>query len=552
MKNKLLARIFICFLAVLMLLPSFSSLAESEDRAQKLLDCKVKEFNCVNVQGFVDGYLADFAGIISEWYVIALAQYGQYGEYDFSKYESALLKYLDENKVTSASTKQKYALSLLAIDSKNDYITKTLDETVGEQGIMSYVFGLHLLNNGQSSSKFTKEEVANKLLTLECEGGGWSLTGKNADVDVTAMVIQALAPYYKDNADVQAAVERGFSILSQKQLEDGDYTSYGVANPESGAQVVIALCALGIDPLSDQRFIKNGKTLFDGIEKYRLESGSYCHKLGLGVNEPATSQVFLAYVAYQRLLNCKGSVFILDKKEQTEVPVTPETSVTTAPQTETVPKTEKPTVETVPVTEKLENSKNESKTPYKSIATVVILALCLVICIVLLALKKASFKNIVAVLIAGALLIVFVLTTNFQSAKDYYSKDTPKKENAVGVVKMSIRCDKIVGLSDRNYIPNDGIILEETEFEIEAGDTVYDILIQAAKENGIQMENNGSDKMAYISGINYVYEMDFGDLSGWVYRVNGSSVSVGCSEYELKDGDVIVWHYSLELGNDIE
>ena len=117
-----------------MLLPSFSSLADSEDRAQKLLDCKVKELNCVNVQGFVDGYLADFAGIISEWYVIALSQYGQYGEYDFSKYESALLKYLNENKVTSASTRQKYALSLMAIGSKSDYIAIPLRSPSGSKG----------------------------------------------------------------------------------------------------------------------------------------------------------------------------------------------------------------------------------------------------------------------------------------------------------------------------------------------------------------------------------------------------------------------------------
>jgi hypothetical protein len=54
--------------------------------------------------------------------------------------------------------------------------------------------------------------------------------------------------------------------------------------------------------------------------------------------------------------------------------------------------------------------------------------------------------------------------------------------------------------------------------------------------------------MAYISGINYIYEFDFGDLSGWTYTVNGKTPSVGASQYTLKDGDVIEWKYTLTLG----
>ena len=58
--------------------------------------------------------------------------------------------------------------------------------------------------------------------------------------------------------------------------------------------------------------------------------------------------------------------------------------------------------------------------------------------------------------------------------------------------------------------------------------------------------------MKYMSGINYIYELAYGDLSGWVYLVNGERPSVGCDAYKLSDGDVIEWHYSLELGNDID
>lgn len=550
MKNKHLLRFFVCFLAFLLALPVFDVFAsvenDVENMADKLLDCKVKELGYKNEQELIDGYLCDYAGVFSEWYIIALARHGKY---DLSSYESALLKYLGENKITSATSRQKYALALLAVGSSSDYVTKTVEDSIGEQGIMSYVFGLHLLNNALISTKFTKDEVISKLLSLEIDGGGWSLTGQNADVDVTAMVIQALAPHYQSSENVKNAVDKAVDVLSQKQLSDGDYMSYGSANPESGAQVMIALSSLGIDCLADQRFIKNGNTLLDGIKKYELENGSFCHQIGTKANENATSQVFLALVSYLRMKNAQSPIFQFDKEQTGTDPITPNTSVTTAPSSTPSTNTEKPTVETDKIDQ---NGKIEEKISYKPIACAVIFAICAIICLILFVTKRGNVKNIFAVLLICAALVVFVLATNFQNAKDYYSNDQPKKENAVGVVKMSIRCDKIVGLSDRDYIPKDGVILKESEFEIEDGDTVYDILIEAAKNYSIQIENNGSDKMAYIAGINYIYEMDFGELSGWLYFVNGESAMVGCAEYELSDGDTIEWHYSLNFGEDLK
>ena len=58
--------------------------------------------------------------------------------------------------------------------------------------------------------------------------------------------------------------------------------------------------------------------------------------------------------------------------------------------------------------------------------------------------------------------------------------------------------------------------------------------------------------MAYVAGIQYLYEFDFGDLSGWVYHVNGVSPDVGCGAYALADGDRIEWLYTRALGNDVK
>ena len=56
---------------------------------------------------------------------------------------------------------------------------------------------------------------------------------------------------------------------------------------------------------------------------------------------------------------------------------------------------------------------------------------------------------------------------------------------------------------------------------------------------------------AYIEGINNLYEFDCGELSGWIYSVNGDYPSYGCALYKLKDGDAVMWQYTCDLGADI-
>ncbi|MBP5330258.1 MAG: DUF4430 domain-containing protein, partial [Lachnospiraceae bacterium] len=143
-----------------------------------------------------------------------------------------------------------------------------------------------------------------------------------------------------------------------------------------------------------------------------------------------------------------------------------------------------------------------------------------------------------------------ILLTDIHPADSYYGESAVPKENISGHVTMSIRCDILDGIAESDFIPENGYILEETEFAISEGDTVYDILIEAAKQYGISVEHKGTSDMAYISGINYLYELDYGDLSGWVYMVNNELPSVGCAGYRPCDGDRIEWCYTLDLGND--
>jgi len=111
-------------------------------------------------------------------------------------------------------------------------------------------------------------------------------------------------------------------------------------------------------------------------------------------------------------------------------------------------------------------------------------------------------------------------------------------------------------LQSEKYVPKNGIILKATKYELlSEKDTVWDVLQRATKEHKIQMEYQGANEniynSVYVEGINHLYEFSAGELSGWMYKVNGVYPNYGCSQYVLKDGDIIEWNYTVDLGRDL-
>ena len=102
-------------------------------------------------------------------------------------------------------------------------------------------------------------------------------------------------------------------------------------------------------------------------------------------------------------------------------------------------------------------------------------------------------------------------------------------------------------------VPADGWILPAVTVEFTAGESVFDILQRVCREEKIHMEYTDTPvyDSAYIEGIGNLYEMDVGQLSGWMYSVNGVFPNYGCSQYRLEDGDVICWVYTCDLGRDV-
>ncbi len=102
-------------------------------------------------------------------------------------------------------------------------------------------------------------------------------------------------------------------------------------------------------------------------------------------------------------------------------------------------------------------------------------------------------------------------------------------------------------------VPSNGVILAKTTVTFHDGESVFDVLQRVCRENGIHMEASWTPiyNSAYVEGIHNLYEFDCGALSGWMYKVNGWYPNYGCSRYQLKDGDVVEWRYTCDLGNDV-
>ena len=123
---------------------------------------------------------------------------------------------------------------------------------------------------------------------------------------------------------------------------------------------------------------------------------------------------------------------------------------------------------------------------------------------------------------------------------------------------LSVRCDEVFSCMDKlkkgkeTIIPEDGVFCPETKVEFSEGESVFDVLYREMRNRNIHFEfvKTPAYDSVYIEGIGNLYEFDCGDYSGWSYRVNGVKPNVGCSQYQVKSGDVIVFYYTCNFLKD--
>ena len=248
----------------------------------------------------------DFSSI---WNVIGLQRSGLYVPWSYTAtFYQNVYAYCEQKNWKLTRTKYSdyskliMALTSIGIDAQNvgghnlfDYLSDY--ENVRMQGINGPIWALIALDSGDyevpEDAYQSREEILAELLKAQESDGGFSLSAGSGqmDVDITAMALTALAPYYEENSEAKVAADLALSWISEHQESDGGFCSSmdtGTESSESCAQVLTALCSLGIDPQSDSRFIKNGNTVLDNLMSFRQEDGGFVHAYVYDASNPAS------------------------------------------------------------------------------------------------------------------------------------------------------------------------------------------------------------------------------------------------------------------------
>lgn len=280
-----------------------------------------------------------------EWYIFSLARGGANNvDRYFDTYYKNLEEVVINKKGNLSSTKYtEYSRVILALNAigkdptnigSYNLVEQLFNiEKVKTQGINGPIFALIALDTNHyripATAKNSRQEMIDFILSRQISGSGWALFGSNADIDITAMAIQALSSYM-DQEPVKKAVEEAVTFLSTKQSDNGGYESWGTPNVESASQVVVALTSIGIDPKNDPRFIKkNGNLLSNIMSFYSKEDGGFKHVITGKVDSMATEQVSYAIAAYFRYLNNQTKLYDMTDKKST-IPLSVNTVTSTS------------------------------------------------------------------------------------------------------------------------------------------------------------------------------------------------------------------------------
>ena len=296
-----------------------------------------KEFDKIYQEtGSSQAALASKAGLTAgtsggEWVALGLARSGSISDTLAEQYAQAAYQYVKKkgSSTISDSKSTENSRMILALTSIGkdpsdvagyDLLEPLADlDYVKSQGINGPIFALIALDSHDyeipkavaGKTQTTREALIDAILAAQLSDGGWNVNGNGADADMTAMAIQALAPYYSSNAKVKSAIGDALNRLSQMQEANGGYTSWGTANAESVAQVIVALTSLGIDPASDGRFIKNGYSTLDALATFYNDKGGFKHSQSdtTSSNGLATEQAYYALASWYRLKAGKTSLY---------------------------------------------------------------------------------------------------------------------------------------------------------------------------------------------------------------------------------------------------
>ena len=517
-----------------------------------------------------------------EWKVLALARGGITSGTDTDPmsaavgYQNSLAQALQRGKLTATTD---YARAVLAMTSLGlDAPKATLDavrdyDKAAAQGINAVTYALIALDSKPYDSGDTtlRDKYVTFLLNNSCDKGGWVYGGDTsaaADVDMTAMVIQALAPYYSTDTRVKDAVDRGLAVLKSRQERTGGFSSSGSYNAESTAQVIVALTALGIDPTK--------WTKADPIDAllhfYNSKSGMFRHSVNGADDQMATEQSAYALVAYRRFVMNQNRLYDMSDAFGDD------SGVTDAQQAVSDAKMEISSlgIPNIPMT--IANTAEEVKNYFTDtwLKMVTTKGPTYEVSIVEGEISAGGFypaqvgTEAAPNGVYGRYIAYVTITMGEVSDTVRISGSivptayvAPKEDITVSFELLGDMHHTITDDSDiHSYRFNADelpVWIKTVDVTVPGGSTVGDVFKKVMDERGFTYEGLAQGYISSIDNPNdaekaLTEKADSRTDAGWMYLVNGIHPSINLNGYELKGGEVITWHwtddYRIEEGSE--
>lgn len=530
-----------------------------------------------------------------EWAVLALAR----GNADvlnsyYDGYYDRVVAYVRTNissgklNADKSTDNARIALALTAIGEDptsvggHNLLTALDDVTYDlKQGINGPIWALIALDSKNYTSS-SRDELIEAILGNRTSDGGWALDGTVTDVDMTAMAIQALAPYYKSNKNVQDVVDAALAWLSTKQSSDGGFSSWGNANAESCAQVIVALSALNIDADTDSRFVKNGHSALENLLTFEQVDGSFLHTLpgsDKDNNQMSSEQGTYALVAYDRFKTGKNSLYNM---------------------TDAVKREDANAQEVIDMIEAIGNvdefSYNaiaEARNAYNKLSAAD-------------KEKVGNYNTLTAAEASYKEILKQKRTEQYKLLKAHHDEllnDRTKKYGTAAKKKLASilqqaqtdmnaaeSCERVmdiynkaifdldavkpgdievtfrligaleatqdVDLTKDSYLPEYVTWVPTKTYALQENATVYDLFTEAMSDAGLRYIGAESNYVSTIYapsclGGYALSEFTNGKKSGWMYTVNGTHPNQGLKNWTLNDNDVVVWHYVNDYSHEV-
>ena len=408
------------------------------------IDVKAKAEEGINsaVTYITEKHSTDGYAYGDEWLIYALLRNGVEISSDVQDayYQSAAAEVKKWNADQKPTDIERVALTLTAMGKDitdvdgTDLVSMICNSEKLSDGSNELIYALMALDAANAAipadAKWSRNTIIEAMLGFQNENGGFGLTGKDStSVDMTAMALQALAPY-QERSEVKEAIDRAVSCLKEEMRDD-----FGYGTSESTAQVLLALSCLGIDPTSAEvGFGTPNFNMITNLMKYRQNDGGFSHLSNLTKSqEMSTVQVLQALDAYKKGTN----TYWLINGENQSVAVTI-------------------------LGDEVHDSDKDGKI-------------------------HAFVKN------------------NLQVWAAQSEYRVPKNATAMEALDAALAANKMT--SEKKY-----------------GDTY---IASVTRADGVKLG-----------------EFTNGSKSGWKYSVNGTEPDVGACDYTLKDGDIVMLHYT--------